>query len=220
MDKRTHIAILLDSSGSMADICQAAIDGYNEQGSTIQASGDRAGATFVSLYTFGGDPESVGGVKPKVECVFSNESPLRMTKLDRSTYKPYGCTPMYDAVGQAIETLSSQDQSGDVGFLVVVISDGRENASIHWTQEQIASKVAALQATGKWTFAYIGANQDLASVTKLLGLHSGNTMKYVASVAGTGRMTRGLGKSFSGYLSMREQGLTNSVGFVAPEETP
>lgn len=44
--------------------------------------------------------------------------------------------------------------------------------------------VSALTATGRWTFTYAGANQDLTKVAKKLNIPLGNTSAFRATAAG------------------------------------
>lgn len=215
--KRTYIAFVLDRSGSMADIKTQTIDGFNEQVDVIRRDAAKGGETLMSLVTFGGGSYA-DSFDPTVKEVFRRASADQLEKLTAETYRPDGSTPLYDAVGYVIEQFDAEPADAETAFLVVVISDGKNNASVKWNGEQIAARVTELQKRGNWTFAYIGANQDLADVSKHLGLHQGNTRAYVASAGGTSRMYRGLTDNMTNYMSSRNIGLTAVTDFAGPEE--
>lgn len=69
--------------------------------------------------------------------------------------------------------------------LVTVITDGYENASIHWSGPQIKSLVEELRQEG-WTFTYIGANQDVEAVAGSMGIR--NSMAFEETEEGAKRM--------------------------------
>lgn len=47
-----------------------------------------------------------------------------------------------------------------------------------------ASTLGQLQGNGRWTFAYLGANQDLAEISARLHIPSGNTNVFRSDEAG------------------------------------
>jgi Mg-chelatase subunit ChlD len=212
--KRTYIAFLLDQSGSMASIRQQAIDGFNEQVGIIQRDADKGGDTWVSLYKFGGGD----GTKPYWERTFDALAPTALHRLNPDTYVPNGITPMYDCVGMALQDLGPKDEAGDIGFLVVIVSDGRENASQEWTAERIADKVKELEATGRWTFVYIGANQNLADVQKHLGIKQ--VVAFAATPTGYQYMSENMAGSTESYLSARSKGETSTPEYWTESKTP
>jgi len=206
-EKRTHVIILLDQSGSMGSIRKQAIDGFNEQVRSIQRNADLGGDTWVSFYKFGGGD----GTKPHWERVFDARPASALTAIDERSYVPNGITPLYDCVGMALQDAETKSHEGDVGFLFCVISDGLENASREWTAERIAEKVKALQDTGKWTFVYIGANQDLGDVQKHLGIRQ--VVSYDATPRGYEVMSHNLCASTTGYFESRSSGSTSKDDF-------
>ena len=180
--KLTYVCFVLDESGSM-EICRdATIDGFNEQVNAVRQNAKAGGKTSVSMFRFGCPPNS----SPQES--YFDKSVSDLLRISRETYSPFGNTPMYDAIGLALTRLETLPQTDNTGFLVIVVSDGQENASRKWTSARLAEKVKALQNTGKWTFVYIGANQDLTKVQETFGLHAGNMMGYNSTVIGTQSM--------------------------------
>ena len=72
-----------------------------------------------------------------------------------------GCTALLDAVGTAIEKMENvqkhlpeDHRAGKIIF--VITTDGLENSSEHFTQEQIKRKIEAKKECG-WEFLFLGA---------------------------------------------------------------
>jgi len=114
---------------------------------------------------------------------------------------------MYDGVMRAIEILESSDDGGsDTAFLVVVFSDGLENSSTDYEASDVAEAISRLEDTGRWTFVYIGANQDLSDISKHL------SFRHTASWDDTNRGAQKISNSMKGatvsYMSSRDAGVT------------
>ncbi len=209
--KRTHVAFVLDESGSMGMIREQAIDGFNEQVNAVKANASKGGKTTVSQWRFGCPPDAM----PKE--VYFDQPTDQLMPITEETYTPFGMTPMYDGIGMALTRLKTLDNGGDVAFLVVLVSDGQENASKVWTSEQIAQEIQTLQGTQRWTFVYIGANHDLSQVSKHLGIPQGNMIAFVASPMGTEKISGYVAASTANYMSNRGRGMTYTSAFTGNE---
>ena len=204
--KRLLVGIVLDRSSSMSGIKDVTISGTNEQFSALRDSDDAAN-TFVAFSTFSN----------RVTPVFHDGSPEKnptlvpvtsLKDLTEADYRPSGMTAMFDGVSDMIDFLSAEAAHVD-DVLVVVISDGAENAS-RTTSEVLASKVKELQDAG-WNFTYIGANQDLAQVQAQLGFHTGNMLSFEANVDGAVVMNSMVGSALRSYTSSRSAGISAGV---------
>ncbi len=199
LNKRLLVGIVLDRSSSMLSIKNETISGTNEQFSALRDSDDAAN-TSVAFFSF----------NQEVTPVFKNDDdtpklvPCSALKdISDADYFPSGMTAMYDAVGDAIDFFAAEAKKAD-DVLIVVISDGVENASKRFTSDQINGRVKELQDSG-WNFTYIGANQDLSLVQAQLGIHEGNMLTFDASAAGTVQMSSTLGGALRSYTSARSQ---------------
>jgi hypothetical protein len=124
---------------------------------------------------------------------------------------------MYDAVGETISVLKQVEvpPRTNAAYLVVVISDGMENYSKEYNSTTIRSAVSSCQETGKWTFVYIGANQDLSKISKDLNIPTANMLAFNATPEGLKRATYTHGTALSDYLDNRTLGVTQSANFYA-----
>lgn len=198
---RTYVAIVLDKSGSMDKIRDATIQGFNGQVDSIIK--DAVGQTFLSLVSF----------STYVEPVFWNQHPSYLTKLSRDNYKPSGNTALYDAIGHTIRRLEfTAEDVGNSAFLIIIVSDGYEN----WSKEYkhtLPNLIKEKQATGRWTFVYVGSNQDIAQVAQTLWIPTANAMSFTNDWHGTAAAFTVTNNSLGSYFNDRKRGVTSSSSF-------
>jgi len=84
--------------------------------------------------------------------------------------------------------------------LVVVFTDGEENASGQWTRPGIFARIEACKARG-WTFVFLGANQDSYATGDGLGVAGGSVSNYDASDGGMREAWGSVSRSTSAYLT-------------------
>ena len=171
-DGKTHVfnLIILDQSGSMCAIEQAARSGCNEVLSGIRkAQKDNPEIVqHISLLPF-----STGRLK----YIYDNVSADKTKDIGRE-YSPSGCTALYDAMGYSLTALDKEvEKYDDAVGLVTVITDGEENSSVEFTGKAIFDLVEKLKQKG-WTFAFMGANQDVMAVAKSLNINNAREFEY------------------------------------------
>lgn len=168
---KTVVAIVLDRSGSMATCAKECLQGLNQEIQTIKDNANEKTAVFLTQFDHA------------VDILLSNRSALELKTIDR--YEPRGSTRLFDAVGGTVTEIEQCVQDSDnVRYLVTIMSDGEENSSTEWNSKRLAEKIQTLQATGRWTFAYIGANVDLSKIQSM-GFSTSNTMAYQSTPQGT-----------------------------------
>ena len=191
--KYLHIAIVLDQSGSMSSVKEETINGFNEQVQTIKKNAEkRDGKTTVSLVLFNDD----------VKFIVKLAEPKVLKELTDKHYTPNFSTAMLDAIGATMLMFDKEvDDNENHRYLVIIISDGQENASREFSYENIAKMINKRRKNGRWTFSYIGANQDLSQVSKSMGIHKSNMMSYKSDSAGSMIMYSNLSKSVISFMS-------------------
>jgi Mg-chelatase subunit ChlD len=168
-----HVHFLLDRSGSMGSIASDVIGGFNEFLREQQA---RPGACRMTLVQFDSqqpfellaEARDVGDVPP----------------LDERTYHPRGATPLLDAMGDLLDLAERRLRGRDEDPVVVVFTDGLENASQRWRLSQISERIAGLKRDG-WSFVFLGANQDAYQEGGQLGVDARSTSSWSATPHGT-----------------------------------
>jgi uncharacterized protein YegL len=208
--KKTYVALVLDSSGSMLGVKDDAIGGFNVNVEQIKTNADLGGETLVTLVTFGEAPDNHPQVK------YLNQSPAQLEPLTRQTYQPFGNTPMLDGIGLALSSLEPFDVAGeDVAFLVTVITDGYENASREWTGQRLVDLITRLQTKGNWTITLIGSNVDLNAIRALTGIQQ--TVSYVSTAQGTQNAMAAQAAASASYFAGRSAGMSVSANLYAGE---
>lgn len=205
-----HNLMILDESGSMQAIYNAALGGANETIQTIRSAerehpDQEHRFTFVTFNTRG----------QWVKTVFDDVPIAEVRDLTVRDYLPDSCTPLYDAMGKAITDLERKVKEGEP-VLVTVITDGYENASREYCRAAVKAMVDRLREKG-WIFVYIGANQDSKKVSMDLGVY--DSMDFSADEEGTNAMWmkhRSASKRLYSRISLKED---NHMGeFFTDEE--
>lgn len=182
---RVHNLLLLDDSGSMESIYSAALSGANESIKAIRKAQEKYPEQehLFSFVTFSTELDCFES-RASIKTVFDDVPIGDIHDLTNDDYHPSACTPLYDAMGFALNKLKKKVSDGD-RVLVTVITDGLENASQEYSGVAIKKLVERLKNKG-WTFVYIGANQDAAEVAGKLSIR--NSLNFNADPLGTSLM--------------------------------
>ena len=195
----THIFLLLDMTGSMFAGKEMTMDACNEFISG-QKSNYGGGDSIFTLGVF----NSNVGLERVARKVPLEKAPM----IDLEHYRPDGGTPLYDAIGEAMDILESDE--GQVLFIIQ--TDGQENCSQRVTRDQVIQRVAEKTAAG-WQFVYLGCDIDAMTEGEVIGIPSGNTLSYARG--NTKQAFNTLGRSARAY---RETGSTSSKAFFIREK--
>lgn len=165
----TRVALILDKSGSMSPLRDATIGGVNEYLSTLK--GDKESNYKVSLTLFDTTVEKLW-----------EDLPVKDLELKHTNYSPMGGTALYDAVCGTIKALKKDKKNKKV--IIAIMTDGEENSSREFTEDQMASCVKECSDLG-WAITYLGANQDAWAKAKQWGFSAQNVANYNATDLGT-----------------------------------
>ena len=201
----TLITFVLDRSGSMASMADAAISGFNEF--KAERAGD-PGETRMTLMMFEDDHEYICSAVPVAE----------VADLDHQTYRPGATTALYDAVGTAIleadayldAAAAKPDQ-----VLFVILTDGLENASREFDQKRVFEMIRDRQKTREYDFLYLGANQDSYAESERMGVQSGRNMDWEAT---PDRLRHAMARASHGVSAYKAEGTTLREDWFAPAE--
>jgi len=201
----THIAVLLDRSGSMADIKNETISGFNCFLEKQKAAGANATLTLVQF-----DTEST-------EVVHESKPILNVPDLNHQTFQPRGGTPLLDALGQTIDStgralaaIPEANRPDKVVF--VVITDGQENSSRHHSKASVKEKIDHQSSKYSWQFVYLGANQDAFDEAGQVGIAMANAANYAPA-----RMKVAFAATAANVASFRRSGNAAKLAY-SPEQ--
>lgn len=102
-----------------------------------------------------------------------------------------------DTVGNRLKQTPENQRPSNV--LVLVITDGRENASREYKHDAVMAKIKHQTAKYNWQFVYLGANQDSIAVGANLGVGAQFSSNYVASSQGVADMFKGVTQASLNY---------------------
>jgi Mg-chelatase subunit ChlD len=206
---KNRIGIIIDSSGSMASMHNEVVNAFNGQVEVIRKNNQDMD-TKVSLVTFSDNTVPV-----------SLNAPVESLKLmERGDFKPTGSTALYDAIGYMITQFQTLPEASDptCSFLLVIVTDGDENASRSWTYSKVREYIQSLEKTGRWTFTYLGANEGLKDVGTSLGMRASNTMSG-QSLRMPGAYATLSANSMKGFMSARVSGQSAVEAFYDTPDT-
>lgn len=198
--KRVYNLVILDESGSMESIKKPTIEGFNELIQSIKHSLKESPeiGQYVNFYSFNG-----GGIKEHLPLIDATH----LTYLSEKNYQPDNMTPLYDAIGYAVNRLKAAiEKETDYSVLVTILTDGQENVSKEYTFEAVASLIKDLKSKG-WVFTYIGANHDVE--TTAMNLNINNHLHFNATVGETKEMFSKNSMSRNAYIAKIKRGEQN-----------
>jgi hypothetical protein len=170
MKKATEVILIQDASGSMYNIKDDVIGGFN---TTIK------------------DQQGIDGECKVTVCMF-NDTPhftnfrvdiKHIEELTQEDYIPSGFTALYDAIGFAVtkvgEALAELPESERPENIIVSINtDGEENRSVRYTLKQIQDMIEHQTSKYNWKFIYTGVGPDCFKAQRDLGFTTKNSIIY------------------------------------------
>ncbi len=172
--QKTIYHILVDKSGSMSDCIDQTINGFNEQVAKIREMELEFPEQLmtIGLTTFNTHVDHLYYMKP-VEHAY---------KMNNENYMPNGSTAMLDAMAETMKELSQlQQQSNEqipTTVVMVILTDGYENASRRYTLKNVKEMVEEREASGNWTFSFLGATLDAVDVAEQMSIRRENSISF------------------------------------------
>lgn len=149
-----EVIFVIDASGSMYNAKADTIGGFN---SFLESQKKAPGDTLVTSIFFNDE------VKILDECTKIQE----VQPLTDQSYVVGGRTALYDAVGYAIDSVGERlagtpEEERPAEVIVVIVTDGFENASHEYHFADIKERIERQQNTYSWKFIFLG--EDIKSV--------------------------------------------------------
>lgn len=173
----TELVFIIDRSGSMHGLEADTIGGFN---SMLEKQKNVEGHAYVSTILF----------NDKSVVVHDRENIKKVQPMTIHQYQVGGCTALLDAVGGAIRHIGGihkYARKSDVPekTLFVIITDGMENASHHYSAGRVKKMIKHEQEKYGWEFIFLGANIDAVSAANDIGISEDRAVKFCCDEAGT-----------------------------------
>ncbi len=157
-----NVCFIIDQSGSMYGSETDVIGGFQKVIEEQRAV--KEGKCTVSMFKFEDEVE---------ECFVGKD----VNDVGELEYEPGGCTALNDAVCIAVdrvgEWLAAMPESErPAKNMVVVITDGQENASRLYTHKDARERIQHQTDKYGWTFVYLGANITDATEAREMGFEN------------------------------------------------
>jgi Mg-chelatase subunit ChlD len=168
MGKKVAGLLLVDHSGSMMS-CQksatkAVNDFFTERANAATAKEEWALCEFDTTY------REVFG--------FTDAAAVKVYNL-----KPGGMTALHDSIATSVVKLAAHKPDKGKLRILVIVTDGYENASQEHTAASVKKMIEAKKAEG-WQIIYLGANQDAVMEAAEFGIAGESSMTYDTASSG------------------------------------
>jgi uncharacterized protein YegL len=190
-DNLTEIVFILDRSGSMRNLTNDTIGGFN---AFIDQQKKEPGEAVLTTVLF----------DDQYEILHNGVNLKDVKELTGKEYFARGCTALLDAIGKTINTVGEQlnktnEENKPSKVIFVITTDGFENASKEFTQPQIKEMIEHQTNKYNWQFMFLGANIDAVATASSYGISGQFASNYTASSIGTDSLYRSVSKSVASY---------------------
>lgn len=163
---KPHIGFVLDESSSMVKVWQPTIHGFNTYIGELRKEIPEANITFATFvadkFKLRGDDKPIDEVLP----------------LNTLSYTPYGSTPLVDSIMKIIVLIEQRvNIDSQLKPLIVVQTDGHENASKNYTMKDLKACVGRKRKEG-WKFILITCGYDPNKLASSMGIDPATSIEY------------------------------------------
>ena len=167
--------ILLDRSGSMQSLWVEALSSVNAFAKELANKTDGQSVdSHITLAVF----DSQDGLK--FDTLRCKQPALHWENVTDREASPRGMTPLLDAMVRIIALAEGDNPDKAV---IVVMTDGQENASHEVTRDGVKAALDRVKAKG-WEVVFLGANFDNISDAASVGVQAGQQMAMSAGTMG------------------------------------
>lgn len=184
-----RVVLVLDQSGSMQGIREDAARAFEQQVASIRSEARKA-RQKVDVHTI----------------TFADRVDPARADFSTAAYSPAGQTALWDAIAEAFRFGNSK-RAGDDTLLVVVVTDGEENASRNVSRDSIRNIVSTAIADENVSIvANVPPRRSQLLVE--IGIPAFNIREWEATTRGVENLTLRSTSGYTGYFGARAKGLT------------
>ena len=171
---KLDVVFILDKSGSMSGSEEHTISSFNEY---LAKEKKNKFNTKITTVLFSHD----------YEYLHNRVDISKVKRLTSDDYYVGGCTALYDALGNTINSMEKKDTDK---VLFIIITDGYENASKEYDNKMIKKLI---KKHSDWEFIYIGADIDSYASGGAIGIKKDNIANYKKDARGTSKLFKAVG---------------------------
>lgn len=173
----TELVFILDRSGSMSGLESDTIGGYNAM---LEKQKKETGEAVITTVLF----------DDRYELLHDRINLRGIAPITEKEYFVRGNTALLDAVGKTINKIGNAQKHTAEGeragnILVVITTDGMENASREFSYEKIQKMIEHQKNKYGWEFIFLGANIDAVATAERFGITKDRATNYHADKEGT-----------------------------------
>ena len=202
--KETYYLLIVDASSSMGPLTKSTISGVNEQIDSIKQLEKEFPEQKYNM--------SFMHFNNTVTIEYTDRQSSALEHISETNYKCSGMTALLDAIGVGVrnlnEKIGDKIASGEASAVVVIITDGEENASREFDGSKVKSMIEELQATNRWTFTFVGANIDSISTASRYGIDVKNVMQFSGDELSNKKVYASMTKSFKSRAMAMDSGIS------------
>jgi uncharacterized protein YegL len=192
MKNLTEIIFIIDKSGSMQNLVDDTIGGFN---GFVENQKSLDGEAYLTTVLFSTDRVKLH------DHIDIREVPA----MDRKQYVASGMTAMLDAIGETIKEVQGRIDDTPVeerpeNILCVITTDGQENSSHTYNKSTIQRMIEHQTKGHGWQFIFLGANMDAVEEASRIGIDMAAT--YTADSLGTKAVYDSINCAASSYRAM------------------
>jgi hypothetical protein len=200
----THLAVILDRTGSMESIRDDTIGGFN---AFLNEQKQQPGKATLTLVQFDSqDP---------YEVIHQVKTIQEVPELTKETYVPRATTPLLDAIGRGINDLEKciadmKEDARPSKVVFVVITDGQENASREFRRDQILKMINEKEKQHGWQFVFLSADLDAINDAMDHGFQAKAAMAFDQTGAGVKNAWASVSQNIANYRSSKAKDVSFS----------
>jgi hypothetical protein len=188
------LLLIIDRSGSMSSIRDEMVGSLT---TLLREQAAQPGLLTVDVVTF----------DDQVEATHMQADP-RTIEID---LEPRGMTALLDGIGIGVTGFGARlaampEHARPAGVVVVVATDGMENASREWKPTAVKRLLDQQRDTYGWDFVFLGANQDAITTGAQLGFAPDSALDFDADAQSVAPAMA----SLSAYVSANRSGRRGS----------
>ncbi|MBC8308936.1 MAG: VWA domain-containing protein [Planctomycetes bacterium] len=186
--KSTDITMILDRSGSMGRIHEQVIRSFNDFLAEQKAV---EGEAKISMIQFDN----------QYEVNYEGVDIQKAEDLNTQTYEPRGMTALNDAIGRTITNMKVRLKDTIDNVVVVITTDGMENASVEYRRSQIREMIKECEEKLGWKFMYLAADDASFDEYEGMGMERGRSFKSGRGRRGYDNAAKLMSAKIAGYRS-------------------